>query len=144
MKHRIHLLGLIAVLALPPLARAQQPKLETRSAPAAAEAQVTALERAAHAALVRGDLAAFKEAVGGSFIFLNPSGTGPYTFEAAEAGFKACRTISSIPSNLQATTFGSDTPSPMGPGKNFNSVRGFPAPDPGLPEPAQTTWTFGS
>ena len=107
-KHRMHLLAWTGILALPRLALAQEPKAEMKSGPAGVEAQVIALEKAAHASLVQGDLAAYKEAIGGTFIFLNPSGTGPYSFEMAEQGLKACRTVAALPSNLQATRFGSD------------------------------------
>ncbi len=109
MKRRTQFVVMAATLTLPGLIQAQQPKDQTKSAPLSVEAQVIALEKAAHASLLpSGGMDAYKKAVGGTFIFVNPSTAFHYTWELAEQGFKACRTLMVQPTNLQATRFGSD------------------------------------
>ncbi len=100
---------LAAVLLLPGLGLAQQPKVLTKSAPTAVEAAAIAQEQLVLQALVRGDPAAMSEALGNpGVLMVGSDGISTWTTESATAFMKTCTTTSETPLDFRSVTAGKD------------------------------------
>ncbi len=94
---------LAAVLLLPGLAQAQQPKVLTKSAPTPLEAAAIAQEQLVLQALVRGDAAAMNDALGNpGILMVGSDGISTWTTETAAAFLKSCTTTSETPSDFRS------------------------------------------
>ncbi len=106
MKHGRALSLAVAVLALPAVALAQQPKPEVKHAPTADEARVIAQTQATMQSFVDRDLAKFVQATGGNYVELTKAGPETWDIERAKQYLKDCTVKSFTGSDFVPTTPG--------------------------------------
>lgn len=106
MKHGKAFVLAVVALAVPALAGAQQPQVQTKHAPTAAEAQVIAQTQQALQSFVQGDLARFVEASGGSLVELTKGGAVTWDVERVGKTMKECQTTTFAGSDFQPQTVG--------------------------------------
>ncbi len=109
MKHRLRaVLVLAPTLILPRLALAQQPKVQVKTAPTAAEAAAIAQEQRILQALLRGDVAAMNDALGQPSLMVGSDGISIWTADTTVAFMKLCTTRSLTASDFRSVAAGKD------------------------------------
>ncbi len=95
-----------ALLILPRVLVGQQAKVESKSAPTAAEAAAVAAEQAVLQAVLRGDAPAFIAAAGLPTLIVGGDGISSWTGDAVRAFMKACTTTSATASDVSSVGVG--------------------------------------
>ncbi len=105
---RSAVVALAALLIVPRIALAQQPKTQAKAAPTPAEAAAIAQEQRILQSLSRGDAAAMNDALGQPSLMVGSDGFSTWTTETTVSFLKACESRSVTGSDFRSIPAGKD------------------------------------